>query len=320
MTLPWNRGMRTGYALVGVFALALGVAGGCGDDGAGGSGPVCRVGDTRECLGPGACEGAQECLADGSGFQSCECGDGPNSGGGASDGGGPGSSTPGDAGSSSNPQGGLPGSEPAGQGGGAGEASVGGAGGAAVELACSPVGNDGCEAAQNCSVDAVEPECVSAGTTGVLEVCNQTSDCAVGLQCLFNNCVKTCGTNPDCGVNEPTLKCGLGITNPYVGQVSACVTSCNPLTQDCPNGQACYLGSCLTSTQGRAQGQACGLPTDCAEGLDCLADITQDGQPDCSQYCTVGAQNPCGTGFACYPLQEIFATVPATWGICVFDE
>ena len=35
---------------------------------------VCRPGETERCVGPGACEGGQACLADGSAFGPCDCG------------------------------------------------------------------------------------------------------------------------------------------------------------------------------------------------------------------------------------------------------
>ncbi len=35
---------------------------------------VCRPGETQRCVGPGACDGGQSCLTDGSGFGSCDCG------------------------------------------------------------------------------------------------------------------------------------------------------------------------------------------------------------------------------------------------------
>jgi len=35
---------------------------------------VCRPGETQHCVGAGACEGGQACLADGSGFGACDCG------------------------------------------------------------------------------------------------------------------------------------------------------------------------------------------------------------------------------------------------------
>lgn len=36
--------------------------------------PACSRGETRECVGPGACKGGQACLPDGSGFGECDCG------------------------------------------------------------------------------------------------------------------------------------------------------------------------------------------------------------------------------------------------------
>ena len=35
---------------------------------------ACGVGETRACTGPGGCKGGQSCLADGTGFGSCDCG------------------------------------------------------------------------------------------------------------------------------------------------------------------------------------------------------------------------------------------------------
>jgi hypothetical protein len=35
---------------------------------------VCTPGETQTCVGPGACHGGQACMADGSGFQPCDCG------------------------------------------------------------------------------------------------------------------------------------------------------------------------------------------------------------------------------------------------------
>jgi hypothetical protein len=38
-------------------------------------GGSCAKGETRACIGAGACKGGQACLPDGSGFGSCDCGD-----------------------------------------------------------------------------------------------------------------------------------------------------------------------------------------------------------------------------------------------------
>src|SRR5687767_3407077 len=81
-------------AAVSLFVLGLFAAQGCDsseDEGkADPDAAACGRGDTRECKGPGACQGAQVCLEDGSGFGSCLCG---NDTGGSSAGGKGGSGT-----------------------------------------------------------------------------------------------------------------------------------------------------------------------------------------------------------------------------------
>ena len=83
--------------------------GGAPPAGVGGGATACTPGATQTCLGPGACTGAQVCLADGSGWGPCDCGGGVGGatgvGGGTAVGGG------------------------TGLGGGAGAPAVGGAGG-----------------------------------------------------------------------------------------------------------------------------------------------------------------------------------------------
>lgn len=312
-----TKGTFQGGRLALLLGLALGVAGGCGEDAASTNDPVCRVGDTRECLGPGACKGAQECREDGSGFQPCECGGTQNQGGE-----GPDPTPPSEAGSGGKATGGAPGTGASGAPGtdGVGGAPEGGAGGgSAVEYECHPVGNVGCDATQNCSVDAGEPACVNAGAKAQLEACTQTSECGPGLICHFNNCLKACAQTADCGAADASIRCAwtLDRAELELGPVGGCVRGCNPITQDCPNGQACYLGACMTPTLARAQGDTCRLPTDCDEGLECLTDLDGDAQNDCSEYCSTAAQDPCGEGRACFAINQAFPNAPADWGLCV---
>ncbi len=92
------------------------IASACGSDSGGDDASgKCQQGDTRACLGPGQCNGAQSCNADGS-WGACDCGGSGGAGGG---GGAGGSSTGGAAG----------GDGSAGTGGSAGDASADGAGG-----------------------------------------------------------------------------------------------------------------------------------------------------------------------------------------------
>ncbi len=69
---------------------------------------ACQSGDTRICVGPGRCDGAQACLADETGFGPCDCGS-TGGGGGSAAGGGTGGGSGGfDAGVTFLADGGLP--------------------------------------------------------------------------------------------------------------------------------------------------------------------------------------------------------------------
>lgn len=92
------------------------IASACGSDSGGDDASgKCQQGDTRACLGPGQCNGAQSCNADGN-WAACDCGG--SGGAGGSGGGGAGGS------------GGVAGADgSAGTGGSSGDASADGAGG-----------------------------------------------------------------------------------------------------------------------------------------------------------------------------------------------
>jgi hypothetical protein len=157
--------------LAGLFALSS-----CGSKtsdtpgpnsgGSAGSGSVCAVGDTRTCVGPGACDGGQVCLPGGS-WATCDCGQGGQGGepaigttAGTSNGGGGGAglSAGGTTGSAAMSAGGLSGES---------GATGGGAAGAAGLQALNP-GDDPCldaavtaDCSGQCSStqDACEMEC-----------------------------------------------------------------------------------------------------------------------------------------------------------------
>lgn len=99
------------------------IASACGSDEGGDTDAKCAQGDTRACLGPGQCNGAQSCTADGT-WSACDCG---GSGGAGGTGGTGGSSTGGSGGAGTGGAAGGDGS--AGTGGSAGDASADGAGG-----------------------------------------------------------------------------------------------------------------------------------------------------------------------------------------------
>lgn len=76
-------------SLITVFAL------GCsseesssGTQGTGAAGSICTAGDSKACTGPAGCQGGQACLADGTGWGSCDCGTGGGAGAGGTGSGG----------------------------------------------------------------------------------------------------------------------------------------------------------------------------------------------------------------------------------------
>ncbi len=313
------KGMQKGFVLL--VGSVLAVAAGC-DDTPYTDASNCHQGDTRECVGPGACKGAQECLPTGLGFASCECAnEGTPDGGGSGEAGATSQGAMGgDAvgGMETNP-GGAPGS------GGAGEPMVdggagggGGAGGAPIEYACDPIGNVGCTASQNCSLDGPERACVPAGAKTLLAKCDLTSECAPGLLCHLRNCVKPCTKVAQCTATDPSTTCTMGLphTEHGIEFVGACLKSCDVTTQNCPAGQACYLGSCMTPALAQTEGSACEYPTECAKGLGCLGhgDVVT-----CLKYCSTSAQDPCAVGSSCVSLVDAFPNLPADWGVCIED-
>ncbi len=95
-------GMRMRTVVLGLNASLVWLlcASGCGgDDTEGANGSACVPGRSVACTGASACEGSQVCLADGSGYGSCECANGT---GGDTSGSGGANSSGGDVGSGGN--------------------------------------------------------------------------------------------------------------------------------------------------------------------------------------------------------------------------
>lgn len=111
--------------------------GACGSDDSPFGDGTCTPGSTQPCLGPGQCQGAQSCAADGKSFLACDCGGGVGGAGGSSGasgaaatGGSAGSGQGGTAGSAGNAGTSGSGGSSAGGGGPGGTAGAGGAAGA----------------------------------------------------------------------------------------------------------------------------------------------------------------------------------------------
>ncbi|MBK7583411.1 MAG: IgGFc-binding protein [Myxococcales bacterium] len=102
--------MRIGGVSLASALVAMGAAAACGSESGGGGKGGCPQGETRACVGPGACQGGQTCGKDGS-WGACDCGGGSGGGGagGGPSGGAAGSGSAGGAGGSGGGVGGTAG-------------------------------------------------------------------------------------------------------------------------------------------------------------------------------------------------------------------
>jgi hypothetical protein len=169
---------------------------------------------------------------------------------------------------------------------------------------CMPWANDGGNAwnATRCSPVAENPgqpgdECTVDGT-GVSGV----DDCDLGSMCWnvdpetnIGTCVSMCSGDEASPVCEDP---GTACVNVNDGAIVLCLPSCDPLLQDCPEGQACYgiddAFSCVPDASGELglYGDACEFINVCDPGLFCAS---AEAVPSCtgslgccSEFCDLG--------------------------------
>lgn len=266
-------------ALAGAVVFAF--AGACGsDDGGGESGKVCGLGDTRACLGPGQCAGAQACLSDGSGYGACECGS-PDSG--AGGGGAGGGGTGGDAGPDS-ASGGTSGGGTGGVAGGA--AGSGGAGGVA--------GGD----AGDGSVTYVDDPCPS--------------------QTLYADCSETCGGShlncnaAECGAGgSGHTTISHTVPSPIVIRTAQFPGTAAPC--QCTDSTVYALAFLVAEQQDTHFRATVGPPFRVYEGLSPSGSCTYEiGKPGCATAFGIGAEFFITTDDPSAPMRNIVIEKSAT--------
>jgi hypothetical protein len=158
-------------------------------------------------------------------------------------------------------------------------------------------------------------------------------NCAAGFQCLLTDddgndgaCVEFCGTDDTC----QTAGARCVVYND--GSLPLCLASCDPLLQDCPQGQGCYgSGSSeficfkFSGDPGTGlRGDECAFVNQCAPGFVCATGGTVDGCTTascCTVFCDLGDADPnanCTGGEQCVPFFEA-GTAPPQYrdvGIC----
>ena len=185
---------------------------------------------------------------------------------------------------------------------------------------CMPYSNDGGNAwnATRCSPIAARPAGIDQPCGMLGGPFSGLDDCDFGLMCwdvnhetLTGRCIPMCAgaaSNPLCETPDShCVQSGSGVPNP-------CLPKCDPLAQDCREGNKCVLtfdGTFLCVPALGDEGEIdtpCGFGS-CAAGLVCVSDEWQPCPEDsvacCRPICEVGT-----TGPPCPVLEEC---VPWEW-------
>ncbi len=144
---------------------------------------------------------------------------------------------------------------------------------------------------------------VESGSSGI-------DTCDLGLMCwnvdptsLEGTCESFCAGSRQ----APTCPAGRACAIDFDGAIALCLEPCDPLMQDCAEGQCVPLGetfSCMASIDAVAPGQGCDFAADCEAGSTCLDASFVPGCTDfecCAAFCDLGAPDP---DAACGPLAE----------------
>jgi hypothetical protein len=140
---------------------------------------------------------------------------------------------------------------------------------------CSPISDNPAQVGDPCAVEG-------SGVSGV-------DDCDLGSMCWdvdpetnTGTCVAMCTGDPAAPLcDDPNTTC----VNVNDGAIVLCLPACDPLLQDCPEGQACYgvneAFTCVPDASGETgvYGDPCEYLNVCDPGLFCA---NAEGVPGCS--------------------------------------
>jgi hypothetical protein len=158
-------------------------------------------------------------------------------------------------------------------------------------------------------------------------------NCGVGLICLLTDdegqggaCVEFCDAGSAC----PLTDANCVVYNE--GSLPICLGTCDPLIQDCPEGQACYSSAgaqfvcfkeSVTGDEGMP-GDECQYVNQCQEGTFCanamvVANCPAASNGCCTPWCPVsGGAEPCQDTEDCVPFFEAGMAPPGQEdvGVC----
>jgi hypothetical protein len=184
---------------------------------------------------------------------------------------------------------------------------------------CMPWANDGGNSwnAAKCTPVNAMPKQTGDTCQAEGDGLSGVDDCDIGLICWFldaenkGTCADMCDGTPEAATcPDPTQVCD--ISND--GVIIICLNTCNPLVQDCPEGQICFFDGasdfiCDFDASGD-EGQyldGCAYVNDCDYGLYCEDQAVVPGcmTPTgcCTPYCSL-AEPMCPEGAMCEPWYE----------------
>jgi hypothetical protein len=196
-------------------------------------------------------------------------------------------------------------------------------------LQCVPIESEPGQPGDPCTVEG-------SGVSGY-DTCDVSSMCwNVDVDTGEGVCAAFCQgseTQPVC--DDPTTSCVIAND----GVLTLCLPECDPLLQDCPDGQACYPGDaafvCVPDASGPdlgAYGDPCAFTNACDPGLLCAGAAAVPGCTDsaqcCTEFCDLGEADPDGMcqgqadGQACLSLYEEGQAPPGSedFGFCAIPE
>lgn len=207
---------------------------------------------------------------------------------------------------------------------------------------CMPWANDGGNSWNATKCSPLDPQPAQPGDTCTVEGSGVSGvdDCDIASMCWdvdpetnTGTCVAFCqgsDENPSC--DDPSTACS--ITND--GALILCLPTCDPLLQDCAEGNACYplLDEfvCAPDASGEMglYGDPCEYLNACDPGLFCAsADVVPGcvgSAGCCSEYCDVTDPNVTCSGAdggqACSPYYEEGMTPPGSddIGVCIIPS
>jgi hypothetical protein len=169
----------------------------------------------------------------------------------------------------------------------------------------------GCSKPEKCTVidpKTGESQCLSAGTTPDYGACSSTTDCADGSWCELSTsvCEPICSSTCTGGTCVHAAQATTGTAT--IPGLDVCSASCDLVSASpCGAGATCVnltdsngdtVGSeCIMSAM-IPLGMPCALASDCAAGMVCTEDLTDDNT-ECSLWCSAD-EDPCpDNGLSC---------------------